>query len=51
MPSSVRKVNPDLILERKKCNFDIEEFSTWWAGGQSKLEDKRFRGSLISLIV
>lgn len=44
MPSSDRKVNPDLILERKKCNFDVEEFSTWWVGGKSKLEDKRFRG-------
>lgn len=47
MPSSDRKVNPDLILERKKCNFDVEEFSTWWVGGKSKLDDKRFRGSLI----
>lgn len=49
MPSSDRKVNPDLILERKKCNFDIEEFSTWWVGGKSKLDDKRFRGSLFFL--
>ncbi|EDW91247.1 probable peroxisomal acyl-coenzyme A oxidase 1 [Drosophila yakuba] len=34
-------VNPDLQKERTGAEFDVEEFSAWWHGGQDKLKRKR----------
>lgn len=39
-----KKVNPDLLKERKKCTFNVEELTTWWCNGQQKLKEKRERG-------
>lgn len=38
------KVNVDLVNERKRCSFNVEEFSEWWHGGKEKLVEKRWRG-------
>lgn len=40
------KMNPDLVKERQKCSFDVEEFARWWNGGDKKLQEKRDRGKL-----
>lgn len=42
------KVNPDLENERKKCTFNIDEFTSWWCGGPLKLKEKRERGNLVA---
>ncbi|EDV55455.1 probable peroxisomal acyl-coenzyme A oxidase 1 [Drosophila erecta] len=34
-------VNPDLQKERTGAEFNVEEFSAWWHGGQDKLKKKR----------
>lgn len=39
------KVNPDLDKERQICSFNVEEFSSWWLGGDKKLQEKRKRGN------
>ena len=49
MPDLVKKVNPDLDNERKKCTFDVEELARWWNGGEQKLLEKRERGWCESL--
>lgn len=43
MPVS-SKVNPDIVEERKKVEFNIEEFTNWYHGGADKVEEKRFLG-------
>lgn len=39
-----KKINPDLLKERKKCSFNVEELATWWCNGPQKLKEKRERG-------
>ncbi|KAH8348698.1 hypothetical protein KR084_009946 [Drosophila pseudotakahashii] len=34
-------VNPDLQKERTGAEFNVEEFSAWWHGGQDKVKTKR----------
>ncbi|XP_055374432.1 probable peroxisomal acyl-coenzyme A oxidase 1 [Condylostylus longicornis] len=43
MPENKSKINPDLLRERLKCDFNIEELAAWWNGGYKKLEEKRLR--------
>lgn len=38
------KVNKDLINERKRCSFDVEEMAKWWCDGEEKLQHKRKLG-------
>jgi len=38
-------VNPDLQKERAAAEFNVEEFSAWWHGGQDKLKKKREIGN------
>jgi len=40
-------VNPDLQKERTGAEFNVEEFSAWWHGGQDKLKTKREMGTYI----
>lgn len=52
MSSAVlKKVNPDLQEERKKCTFNQEEFTNWYHGGAKKVEEKRWRGENFQEIV
>lgn len=44
MSQSNKKVNPDLLNERKKCTFNVEELASWWNNGPQKLKEKRERG-------
>lgn len=43
MPT-VSKINPDIEEERKKVEFNVEEFTNWYHGGVKNLEEKRFFG-------
>lgn len=46
MPIKLKgEINLDLINERKRCTFDVEEMSRWWYGGEQKLMEKRQRGN------
>lgn len=38
------KVNPDLLEERNKVSFNVEEFTNWFYGGAEKVKEKRFLG-------
>lgn len=40
------KVNPDLVNERKKCTFNVEELAEWWWNGSAELNEKRKIGKL-----
>ena len=44
----VKNVNPDLVLERKKCTFDVEELAKWWNGGEQELLKKHEMGLCVS---
>lgn len=45
MPSKLSKtINPDLLKERKRATFNVEEFTVWWSGGEEKLKERRERG-------
>ena len=39
-------VNKDIAVERENCNFNIEDFTSWYHDGVEKLEKKRFLGNL-----
>lgn len=45
-----KTVNPDLVKERKNCNFNIEEFAQWWAGDEDQLIERRKRGKELYMI-
>lgn len=38
------KVNQDLIEERAKVVFNVEEFTNWYYGGAANVKDKRYLG-------
>ena len=38
------KMNPDIQEERSKIQFNIEEFTNWYHGGKTNVEEKRFIG-------
>lgn len=40
----VNKVNPDLVKERQKATFNVEEFTTWWNDGEDKKLERRALG-------
>ncbi|KAL7046205.1 hypothetical protein ACKWTF_002509 [Chironomus riparius] len=40
--TSATKVNPDLSDERKKVEFDVEEFTNWYYKGAENVAEKRF---------
>lgn len=40
------KTNPDLTEERKKVEFNVEEFTNWFYGGEDKVQEKRFLGEI-----
>lgn len=42
MPS--KTVNPDLVRERQKASFNVEEFTIWWHDGETKNEERRALG-------
>ena len=44
MSNSPKKVNKDLQEERDKVNFNIEEFTNWFYGGEDKVKEKRYFG-------
>lgn len=44
MPSNLKKINPDIAIERRNCTFDSNEFAIWYFGGKEQLEEKRFIG-------
>lgn len=47
MAKTVSKVNPDLVEERQKISFEIDEFTRWFYGGQSNVEDLKFFGEFV----
>lgn len=38
------KLNPDLHEERQKIEFNVEEFTNWYYGGEENVKDKRYLG-------
>lgn len=40
------KTNPDLTEERQKIEFNVEEFTNWFYGGEDKVQEKRFLGEI-----
>lgn len=42
-----KHVNPDLVNERKKATFDVEEFTAFIHDGESFLQLKRLAGELL----
>lgn len=44
--TNVTKVNPDLNEERKKVEFDVEEFTNWYYKSADNVAEKRFLGML-----
>lgn len=38
------KVNQDLIEERSKVLFNVDEFTNWYYGGETNVKDKRYLG-------
>lgn len=38
-----KKINPDLLNERKNSTFNVEELAVWWNKGPQKLKEKRER--------
>ena len=43
---SKKSINPDLLIEREKGTFDVEELAKYWIGDEQKLLEKRARGKL-----
>lgn len=43
------KTNADLLKERSKVKFDVEEFTNFFYGGADKVAKKRFLGKLLSI--
>jgi hypothetical protein len=39
-----QKINPDLVEERQKVAFDVQEFSNWYYGGAKNVENLDFMG-------
>jgi hypothetical protein len=48
MPSA-SKVNKDLLEERNKVKFNVEEFTNWFFGGAEKVKEKRSIGIKIKI--
>lgn len=44
--ATVTKINPDLIEERSKVEFNVEEFTNFFYGGEDKVQEKRFLGEI-----
>lgn len=40
------KVNPDLVEERQKVSFQVEDFTNWFHDGAEKVKQKRFYGKI-----
>lgn len=43
MTSQINRINPDLIRERNKCNFNTLELTHLLDGGEEKTEDRKHR--------
>lgn len=41
------KLNPDLHEERQKIEFNVEEFTNWYYGGEENVKDKRYLGESV----
>lgn len=39
-----KEVNPDLLKERKKCTFDVQELTHLLDGGAEKTSERKSRG-------
>lgn len=48
MPAINKKNNPDIVRERQKATFNVEELTNFLDGGKNKTEERRNLGIIQS---